>query len=1266
MMKYDSNFLKLMLCALWFSTGCATTQTLSETKGSWVQWPDSQHAANEFQHAIDAISDGDLTKAQSDLSSCPANHDVKIVLGAEIEYLHGNITLAIGQYIDFLNKYPDSALSTLALSRILTWNAQSLAPLDWNKIASLRVTDPYAQSRLIILQSIAMRSAKTRIENIHPTALPLAKFQWMGPFSPYPTTEFDTFYPFDADPYLAAEYENDGKTILPYRYEPENQTIMAAAKDGVYAGETYVQTDQDNDWLLTVQSGQYYEIQVDGVPILKRTPQNDGKETIMTAKLHIPKGFHSIRVRLGIKSRNGSSTPIALWLSPAPSHNTATSLLQIHELDERPETMDVRRNSANVAVIETYRLNHILGNTIVPIPNDALRTWFGAMIALSHGEAPIADALLQSRLKLAPHDIFAQYLMAQRFLADADMDSGMRNENAMHILQQVTENSPQMVIAAQQLLSILLKQNQTKLAHDLWKQFINILPKTPESFMLQSELAQSLSWQTMSDEFILRAAQMAPSCALETRRLKIHEQGRLFQNFESLPPSTQNCPAVIQAYASKEGNDNAIDSKKWEKAIHTLSSRYPNDMRLKLQTWITDIPNAHETIAKQINDYLDAIAQGYRQDIATESALAVIDAFRAAGFETTARQLLENLTEIYPHEEAYQTFLWSLSNERPLASLRKDGMQIILNHLANRSQESGSATVILDYAATRFYPNGAKLGLTHTISRVLSKEGKNEIGEIYLPQGASILKMHTIKQDTLESIEPENIDYKTSITAPNLSIGDFIELEYITYEPPASAFNDRAVSYAFFYGADKTPLLHSEYVYEYPKDWNLDAVVSGPENTIIQSCKTSGNWTQCRAFRDNIQPIAPQPGMPSEFDVLPNIQVYHNFSWQDVKRGLTESTTRQTRITPYLKQFYHSLTIPQTDSVWERAKFIYNAVQTAIHESDAQQASDAESATHTVTRGAGSRLLMLKSLYDIAGIPNHFALVRSIAAAQNSARLPAHANNFYATYLVADTEKGPAYADPSQDNIPFDYLPTVFQNQEVIPIAKNIEPFVSRTDATEIIQPTIDITYEIHDDGTAAADAREVMRGARAIMMRGFLKTLKGDDIRRHRIIENSLAKNYGRVTLNSLKNSDLQDADAPLALQYQFDIANLAMTTPSELSIHSNIFAYNLTEQYAQVPETSRLYPLIIPNETISQRTLTFHAPANYIWQSATLENTDIDTPYGTFTRKINIHDGTLTLIESIELRPQRIELSDYPAFRNFCLAVDKAQRNIISAKRL
>lgn len=1299
-MKITPLFRILAAWLLLSPLGCATTN--QGHSSIWTTWTIENDDNADWQTAVSALAQGDLNKAEEALTRLNADAQnatpAARALYAEIPALRGDNKQAMTRYIDALKLGNFGDFEPIAYARLYAISRQTVSTIPWNEIRDLLPKDPYARARLLPLQARALAQANIHAENAMSNALSLTKFRWIGPFSPYPYSGFDDAYPFDGDKTLKSSYEIDGKTLDAFSYAPEIQTAMYAAKNGVYAGETQFDILTPGDYLLVVHSNQYYDVSVNTQSVLKHGIDDTGKYPVNASKLTLDKGTYDLRVKLGLYASENGQSPIHIWLTPLDKideknsgtqpQNSPFPILERDEPISHVYAENIEENAPRIP-FKQIDIHYIIDSVNDMQINQPFMAWFGAALAIADADAQIAEKILEKRLKTQPDDRFAQFWLAARYDVDADLASSVRHEKSMHYRRQLASSTPQFTAVQARMIDEMITQNQPKEALALWNEFRLALPQNADIALLESRVAKAVDWIDLAEDKLKNAEILEPnSCALLYRALSANETHHNYTSFDSLTAEQQSCANVIRAYARREGNANANDPYRWQNALENLALQFPNDPNLKLEIFrnraqaqnplynsnsenkaTTTNQDLSHTVVAPLLDLLNDVQKGILQNIDLNLALNIVDELKSQKkYENDANRILQKLLEIAPTEETLQNLNWQIQNTTPLQNLRKDGIQIVKNYLEQQKQtpspEAGTSLVLLDYAAVQFFPNGAKLGLTHTISRVLSKEGKNAVGEVYIPNTASVLKVRTIKADSLETIEPESIDFKSSITAPNLAIGDFVETEYLTFEPPLSAYSDKAISDSFFYASAQTPILHSEFLLRYPSQWHVDIVESGPQNTLQKQCAQEENWTQCTYFRDDIPFFVTEPNAPSEFDILPNIQLYHRWGWDDIRRALRESTSRQTRITPYVQTYFQQIKFDESNtSSWKRAQTIYNFVLNSIRESDSTHSTDEESATQTLTRGVGSRLITLKALYDYAGLNSTFAFVRSVTAPLNSENLPAQYDSAYATLLVVDTDKGPAYVDASEDFIPFDYLPTAFQGQTVIPFDDAWQTFTSRNDAIDEMLPNIDIDYEIQPDGAASAMATETMRGSRALNMRGFLTSLKGDDERTHLIIQNSLARNYGRVELTNLELQNLDNHDAPLTLQYDFDIASFADARQNALDVNSSIFAYKLVDQFAKLPASSRKYPVIVNSDVLSKRRLNLKAPNGYHWNHETLNDVDIKSKFGHFSRKLQIQNESLQIIEEISLLPQRIELRDYADFRDFCLAVDEAQKTLLSA---
>ena len=1250
------HFFSIAIACLIFNAGCASTSSPTQTTATaiWHNWPRRDQIPASLNDIIEQMAAGNLIQAENALTDdLRASSPTAEYLYAECAALRGDNPTAINRFVEFIAKHADSALSIPALNRLQMIDWMNTTPFPPEKILALRTRYPYAATRLTSYQNNAMydsgaiyRSPEKASVRL-PTATQLANFHWIGPFSQQIYTAFDQPMPFDKDPVLASEYHVDGQTRAQFQYRPDFVTRLIATQKGIYAAETQIHLDRDADVQIIANSNQFYRLDIDGVNILTRDVSDFGKNRNNSATATLTQGDHIIRLKVGYF--NNSNDYLQIWIQPNPE-----------SADGNPpvitESKDITLTSVNpnqVSNIRRYDVRSIVGDTIESIPSDALQTWLAAMIAITDGNVQIADELLNTRLKSAPNDVVAKYLLAYRYREDANMHAKTRTEKVIGIFKEIEESAPEFGHVHIMLMKILYDEGQAKQALDIYQTYQSYIPDTDYTNALLGDIASKRGWPEIASDYFIKAAQLSPdSCHLNNLALEKMADNHHYIAFEDLNPTLQNCQNIIEHFSKLEG-DNKNDSKFWQNALLMLSETYPNSIWHRVKALNIQVRTDPAGAITKMNTLLDGVQKGFYPKPNTAEMLRFVDQLRASKHTAEAEQLIRRLRQIAPVNSSYLTLYWMTNDKKPFEDLRIDGMKTIRDYVALNKTESGPSAGILDYQVTHFNPDGSKLILVHQINRALSKEGKDDLSEISLPDDSAILKLHTIKANTYEIVEPESINYKKSITVPNLAVGDFIELEYVIYKSAPSGYDNAAEDGVFYFANYQMPFVHSEYVLEYPREWQPEIVQSGPKDIIQKDCTNIDDYARCRYYVDNAQVIIGEPNAIVPIDIIPNIQFYHRTGWKEKKQSFFERDTINSRMTPYIEQYYNNIKIPKDASTWEKARVIYEDVVKNI-DYDKKFSSDA---TNTITRGSGSRMYAVKALYDKAGIRNYFAYVHRATAPRNINNLPSHADDGYTFYLIAETEKGPAYIFTDiTDTKPFDELSPDVQNAEVIPMVPGMDSFTSRTDSIDHLLTNITIDCSIHPDSSASCKQTQTDNNNSDIL-RGFLNRFKNDTVMLHQIMQKSIASEYGRVNIKNINYKDLDDKYSPIQLDIEFDIASFATTQDNEFLITKQ-YSFNLVNAYASVSANERKYPVVIEDGYLFSRTLTFHMPSGYQWQSRTLQNASVNTRFGNYSRDIRISGETLEIKEKIQILPQYIELSDYRDFRDFCLAIDNAQR--------
>ncbi len=1221
-------------------TGCANQQIKHPT------WS-AQYSA-ETQTTLNAWVLGELNDQNLTLEDL-ANDPEKTLIAAESAALRFENKLAMERYVYFIQNWPDHALVSAAIIRLEQIISDSYESVPFDQILNLEVPPTFARAHLAKLHQRVVLNARAQAAAIKGSSVskPLTQFSWVGPFTPFAISEADAPIPPDRDKVLANSYVTSDTTLNAFSYKTKDRTHLGAPQLGLYVGETGIDLAQNMNVLLITSSNNGYAVFVDGHEVTPYETRQLHWNDLHAVRLNLAAGHHNIRVRLA-KSINNTNEPFNIWISPESNALEKTSLASLLSgIKESTPAEQTATSQKLDEIVPAYKALNV--DDVAP---DALGSWGYNVMAISAHDMKSADAMIKARQRIASNDVQNVLQNAHRMNEDNEFDPSNRVDSAIASLESVNTSAPKLIAPRLELASLLLKKHYTQQAFDLVSEFQNELPQNADSELFLSKLYTAKEWHDDARDALNRAYALQPnSCTLTFKYIESQNLKHNMPARGTLSSAMQHCPKVASFYASEGLGDKVILSE--------LENRYPDNMTYKLHRIIEEIPSAPDASFDELIALLDRANNGAHALPGMDQLLPLIDSFKASGHEDYAEKLALKLADVMPGDAEPYLISWFLTNQKPFENLRKNGLEVIKNYAQSAPVSDASSIIVLDYAATRFFENGASVTLTHQITRVTDKDGLNASGEIYIPKNAAVLNLRTIKQDTYAIIEPETIGFKQSVTAPNLSVGDYIDVEYVTFQKPMIPSSPAtALDMRFYYGMLQTPLVHSEFVIEYPSAWQMNAIQHSTANfTLVPNCQTKNDYTRCTTLLKDIPPFIPEPSQVPLDDVLPNIQYYSNYSWNLIQRRLANLVVQRTRITPYVEDYLKSMNVPD-GTIRERANYIYNYVIKDIDESENDDYL-ATTATNTVTRKSGSRMPLLVALYNAAGITANVALLQGITAPEDMTIPSQDFMNYYLPAIVVETETGPAYVQTFEDSVPFDYIQPEVQGRDVILAQPDAPITKSRTEDFSKMESIVNITFDMDDVGGAVAAASETLQSDRSIMMRYVVSRAKDDPEQLNRIIERSLARSYGRITLNNFDYDKLDALDTPFEIQYNFEAGNFSNASENTIKVNNNIFSYNITASYAPYPV--RKTTLVIGNATSATRNLTFKAPSGYHFNTSSLTDVSLHTDFGNFTRQYILTDDGLTVHETLDLRPQKITPEDYAQFRAFCNAIDVAQSNAI-----
>lgn len=580
-----------------------------------------------------------------------------------------------------------------------------------------------------------------------------------------------------------------------------------------------------------------------------------------------------------------------------------------------------------------------------------------------------------------------------------------------------------------------------------------------------------------------------------------------------------------------------------------------------------------------------------------------------------------------------------------LDELREDGAAAIRAYEAAEGARDTSTALVLDASAQEFHPGGAITDRTHQIIHVMDQRGVDRYGEVQVPPGAQLLTLRTRKPDG-RTLEPDGGTGKGSISLAGLEPGDYVELEYL--RATRGGLDGHAAD-PFFFQDEGERLVRSAYVVVAPAALGVEVDAHGMEAPPLQR---TGDRVTARALRTDVPGLVAEPGAPRNQEILPSMQVGYGAGREALHRRMAElvaSTTRPNlELTSLARELRAAAGADADPELFARAAWAVVATRVT-----GGAGSLADDAGEVLSRGRGSRVILLKALLAELGVEARIALVRPFEADPRPWRFPRH--GLYGAVLLRLRLPGhDLWVDPNQRDAPFGALAADVLDAEALVLPQPGEPLeVARTPAQAAVPSgrSSAVRIVLDADGTAVVEGTDRYRGHTGGEVRGALERF--DAAMRRRIFEQSVAGTFRGGSLEALELKGADDRERDLEVVYRARVPGFARREAGGLVLEAPILPARLREAYVGVAE--RKLPLLVaPQDPLAQR-VELVAPAGLTLRPA--PEVTLDTRWGRYVRKERLEAGALVREERIELARGRIAPADYPDFARFVTEIDSVQ---------
>ncbi|MFZ5444541.1 MAG: DUF3857 domain-containing protein [Myxococcota bacterium] len=644
-------------------------------------------------------------------------------------------------------------------------------------------------------------------------------------------------------------------------------------------------------------------------------------------------------------------------------------------------------------------------------------------------------------------------------------------------------------------------------------------------------------------------------------------------------------------------------------------------------------------LPKTLGDVLEVAGRRDAARPAREAALALDGADlplrRALEREKTGRELLD---------------AYAISTEEALKSYE-----------AAPGSEDATSSFVLDAAAIQAFPDGTMVDRVHIIQKALDQQGVQDVAEVEIPQGATILTLRTLKPDG-RKLEPENIDGKDGISLPGVQVGDLVEYEYLLAHPTRGPGQPGFTASAFYFQVARQPNSRSSYVVIAPKGSQLEV---DAHNVKAPKPQLEGELEVFRHEERRVPPYIPEPvGPPSANEWLPFVSVGAGQKGNDgVVMTYADAFLERGLVTWEVEDFARRA-VKDLPPPWglDAVRAVYSAVQ---HKLSGRDGGLGVSAAASVAQDRGSRVWLLKAALDALGFDARLVAVRAFTADPAPYLFPNESVLPYICLRVRLSDGREVWLDPLVRFAPFGELPEFALGGLEAYVLPEVGKPMERTKTPERVErpgKTVTLQLVLNEQGELSGKGVETYTGFEAAQLAEALEQLSDDQ--RDQALQSALSRYFGGADLSKLTVDLKREVGAPVVVSYEFVARRFARAEGDRRLIASSLtYPAMLGRRFLAVP--SRVTPLFLDSSEASVTKATLTLPAGWALQGPVAE-VKLSGPSGRYVRRETQQGATVEIEEDLRLTQSRVPTKQYDAFAQFAGEVDLVQqRDLLFEKK-
>jgi hypothetical protein len=424
-----------------------------------------------------------------------------------------------------------------------------------------------------------------------------------------------------------------------------------------------------------------------------------------------------------------------------------------------------------------------------------------------------------------------------------------------------------------------------------------------------------------------------------------------------------------------------------------------------------------------------------------------------------------------------------------------------------------------------------------------------------------------------------------------------------------------------------------------------------PKHMDAPPVRRDGGREVVRAEVRQAPALVAEPGAPGISEYVPLLSVGHGGDEDGVALAAADAFVDRTRRNREIDALARAVRFPAGSAPLHGEALVRAAYEQVMQKVDGNGPL-ADQASHVLSRGRGSRTLLLLALLDSLGVPARLALVRPFYADPQPWRFPRL--DLYGVAVVrAEVDGKVLWMDPSVRWAPFAVLPPGARDADAIVLPRPGEalrrvrtPPIDDEERTDVI-----LRIQVDADGDAVIEGVETYAGFEGATAKVALEQV--DAAGRRKAVEGALSRSFRSLQVEDVRIEGERRVGEPLVIRYRARVTGLARALSGRLLVEAIPYPARLGARFAQL--ASRESPLLLGVDEGARLRIEITPPEGAV--PAAVPAVRLASPQGSFAREERVEGGKLVREDRLGLRRARVAPDAYPAFARFAAAVDEAQ---------